>query len=155
MSNTDLPLFEEDNVTYHFEDVKFDLLHKPILTSWFQSTILSKNRNLGFLNFIFCSDNYLHKLNLQYLEHDTFTDVITFSYSDEKIEGDIFISSERVKENAENIGIPFENELHRVMIHGVLHLLGLKDKTKEDKVFMTKNENDYLAVLNKMILNNK
>ena len=152
MSKTEFPLYEEEDITYHFEDVEFEFLNKPILNSWLKSSVSSKEKKLGFLNFIFCTDNYLHKMNVDYLNHDTLTDVITFSYADDRIEGDIFISIDRIKENATDLNISFDNELHRVMIHGVLHLLGFKDKTKEDKDLMTKNENENLAILNGMIL---
>jgi len=152
MSETDFPFREEDEITYHFEEVYFDFPYLSILSTWIKNVVASKNNQLSFLNFIFCNDDYLHNLNVQYLDHDTLTDIITFTYSDDSIEGDIFISIERVKENANNLNIPFEKELHRVMIHGVLHLLGLKDKTKEDKEIMTKNENDCLDILNGMIL---
>jgi len=152
MSKTEFPLHEEEDITYHFEDVEFEFLNKPILNSWLKSTVSSKEKKLGFLNFIFCKDNYLHKMNVEYLNHDTLTDVITFSYADDRIEGDIFISIDRVKENANDLDISFDNELHRVMIHGVLHLLGFKDKTKEDKALMIKNENENLAILNGIIL---
>jgi len=152
MSETDFPFREEDEITYHFEEVYFDFPYQSILSTLIKNVVASKNNQLSFLNFIFCNDDYLHNLNVQYLDHDTLTDIITFTYSDDSIEGDIFISIERVKENANNLNIPFEKELHRVMIHGVLHLLGLKDKTKEDKEIMTKNENDCLDILNGMIL---
>ena len=154
MSKTDFPFDnEEENITYHFEEVLFDFPNKPILSTWIKSVVVSKKKQLGFLNFIFCNDEYLYNLNVQYLDHDTLTDVITFSYSDDdKIEGDIFISIERIKENAIELNIPFEKELQRVMIHGVLHLLGLNDKNIEDKEIMTKNENKCLDILNGMIL---
>lgn len=152
MSNTDFPLSGEDDINFHFENVAFDFSNGPILTSWVKSTISSKKKKLGFLNFIFCNDKYLHGLNVEYLDHDTLTDVITFSYSDDTIEGDIFISIDRVQENANELKVSFTNELHRVMIHGLLHLLGFKDKTKEEKETMTKNENECLVVLDKMIL---
>ena len=101
---------------------------------------------------MFCSDNYLLEINKQYLNHDTYTDIITFDYSTKKepISGDIYIGIERVKENATTFSKSFENELHRVIIHGVLHLLGYKDKTKPAKQEMTKQEDICLKELEKM-----
>ena len=106
------------------------------------------NYQLGELTFIFCSDEYLHKINLEYLDHDTYTDIITFDNADEDgtIEGDIFVSVERVKENAADLKIPFEDELHRVLIHGVLHLLGHDDTTPELKAAMRKEEDKCLSL---------
>lgn len=154
MSNSENPILEEDDINFHSEDLNFDFPDTSIITSWLKSALSSNNKKLRSLNFIFCSDNYLHEMNVKYLGHDTLTDVITFSYSeDEKMEGDIFISIDCVRVNAKELHIPFLNELHRVMIHGVLHLLGLNDKTKADKENMTLNENKLLSILNGMILN--
>jgi rRNA maturation RNase YbeY len=99
------------------------------------------------LNFIFCSDNYLLSINQNYLKHDTLTDIITFNNSEDKrvIVGDIFISLERIRENAQRFNVTSESELHRVMIHGTLHLLGYADKGKEAKALMTDKENHYLS----------
>ncbi len=154
MSNSDIPFYEEeDDISFHFEDVAFDFPSAHTLSSWLKTAISSNNKKLGFVNFIFCNDSYLHKMNLKYLDHDTLTDVITFSYSDTVvIEGDVFISIDRVQENANVHDVSFENELHRVMIHGLLHLLDFNDKTKEDKEIMTINENKHLVILNGMIL---
>ena len=153
MSNSEKPFGEEDDINFHFEDVKFDFPDTHIIISWLKSALSSNNKKLRSLNFIFCSDNYLHEMNVKYLYHDTLTDVITFSYSDDdELEGDVFISTDRVRENATELDIPFHNELHRVMIHGVLHLLGLNDKTKADKENMTLNENKLLSILNGMKL---
>ena len=153
MSDPETPFQVENDINYYFEDVNFDFSNSSILTLWFKSIVASNDRILRTLNFIFCNDKYLLEINLKYLDHDTLTDVITFSYSEDKaIEGDIFISAERVKENAANLKVSFENELHRVMIHGLLHLIGLDDKTKEGKEIMTNNENKHLSILNGMIL---
>ncbi len=155
MSNPDIPFFEGDDITYHFENIQFDFTDKSIITSWLKASITSYHKKLNVLNFIFCNDHYLHDLNVKYLNHDTFTDVITFSYSDENIEGDIFISIDRIRENSNEFGISFNNELYRVMIHGVLHLVGFNDKTSKEKENMTKMENVHLAILNGMILDKK
>ena len=104
---------------------------------------------MGDINYIFCSDNYLHQINFQYLDHDTFTDIITFDQSDkDQIEGDIFISIDRVHENANERNISFVNELHRVMIHGILHLLGYNDKTPKEKQLMREKEDECLSLRN-------
>lgn len=105
--------------------------------------------HIGSINFIFCSDEYLFQLNQKYLKHDTYTDIITFDSSVEETEisGDIFISLERVKENSKQFSGSFVKELHRVMIHGILHLLGYKDKSPKDKEAMSGKEDYYLSLL--------
>ena len=153
MSNPDFPVFnEEEDITFHSEDIAFNLSNIQILSDWLKIIIDSNNKKLSFLNYIFCSDEYLHDINMKYLNHDTLTDVITFPYSDDLIEGDIFISIDRIRENAVKLNVPFDNELHRVMVHGLLHLIGLNDKTENEKKLMTKNENESLSILNGMIL---
>jgi probable rRNA maturation factor len=136
----------------HFfsEETSFSPKAKTALRNWINETILSEKHQLQELNFIFCSDDYLLKINQQYLDHDTYTDIITFDNSEEKgaIYGDIFISIDRVKENAKDFKTTLINELHRVIIHGTLHLLGYPDKKKADKEKMTAKENQYLAIRN-------
>jgi len=133
----------------HFfsEDISFTLKHKGLLRTWIKNTIVEEGFKLRELNFIFCSDNYLLSMNQQYLKHDTFTDIITFDNSEKKgeIVGDIFISLERIQENAQGFKVKTEDELHRVMIHGTLHLLGYGDKGKEAKALMTDKEDLYLS----------
>jgi probable rRNA maturation factor len=124
-------------------------VHFPRKTSsWIKSTIKKEKHRLNMLNFIFCTDEELYQINVQYLKHKTFTDIITFDNSEEPglVEGDIYISIDRVKDNASSLGIPFETELNRVMIHGVLHLLGYKDKTSAHKTKMRKKEDAYLSL---------
>jgi len=112
---------------------------------WVKGIILEENKKEGDIVFVFCNDEYLLKKNIQFLNHDTYTDVITFDYcSDSIINGDIFISTERVKENAKNLEVDFFNELNRVMVHGLLHLLGYKDKTELDAKLMREKEDFYL-----------
>ena len=114
---------------------------------WLENIINSENKILGEIAFIFCRDEYLLDKNIKYLNHNTFTDVITFDYCiDDIISGDIFISIERVKENSRIYEIPFLKELDRVMIHGLLHLLGYNDKEKNDSDRMTKKEDFYLNI---------
>ena len=138
-------------IYFHTEDIKFTLKKKTILKKWIASTINKKKRLLGELNIVFCSDDFLLDINKQYLQHDTLTDIVTFDYSKEDIQipvsGDIFISIDRVKENAKKFSKDFESELHRVIIHGTLHLLGYKDKTKPHKLEMTNQEDRCLKEL--------
>ncbi|GJM31742.1 MAG: endoribonuclease YbeY [Saprospiraceae bacterium] len=154
MSDNDGLLFEpewpseaEPSIEYYSEDIDFDVDNPTKLSSWITSVIEAEKKELLHLNFIFSSDNYLHQINLEYLNHDTFTDIITFPYSDPpRIHGDIFISIERIRENAHQFKTSFSNELHRVMIHGVLHLCGYGDKLPEEKSLMTKKENGALQM---------
>lgn len=133
----------------HFfqEDISFPLKNKIKLKNWIKSTINSEGKKVGELNFIFCSDNYLLEINQQYLKHDTFTDIITFDNSEKQniISGDIFISYERVEENAGKFSTSITDELHRIIIHGTLHLIGFKDKSKADKELMTMKEDEHLT----------
>ena len=132
----------------HFfeEDITYKLKHKTALRQWISQTIQAEGFKLKELTYIFCSDSYLLQINQQYLNHDTYTDIITFDNSDiEKvIVGDIFISIERIRENAMKFNITETDELHRVIIHGALHLLGYKDKTPVTKQKMTLKEDFYL-----------
>jgi len=117
------------------------------IREWLLAVILAEGKSAGEISFIFCDDNYLHEMNVKYLSHDTLTDVITFDYSEEnRISGDVFISIDRVRENAVNFTKPLDEEIHRVMVHGVLHLCGFKDKTKKDAVLMRQKEDSYLAL---------
>jgi len=135
-------------ITFNYETT-FSLSYEEKLQSWISSTILDKGFKLGEINFIFCDDEYLHKLNVEFLQHDTLTDVISFDNTlGSLIAGDIFISIDRIKENAIDFKTSFNNELHRVMIHGVLHFLGFKDKLPSDKSLMTEAENNALKLLN-------
>src|SRR5262245_34442284 len=116
------------DINFFQEEIRFKLPHPRITSRWIRAVATSEKSKVALLNFIFCSDKYLKKINLEYLAHDTFTDIVTFDYSDtEGIQGDIFISIERVKENARKFDAQFQDELHRVMVHGVLHLLGYTD----------------------------
>jgi rRNA maturation RNase YbeY len=133
----------------HFfeEDIAYKLKHKTNLKYWIWNVILAEGYKLKELNYIFCSDNYLLNLNKQYLDHDTYTDIVTFdnSEADGVILGDIFISIDRIRENAITYQIEEADELHRVMVHGVLHLLGYGDKETGDKELMTSKEDKYLS----------
>jgi probable rRNA maturation factor len=133
-------------INYFTENIVFALQKKMLVTSWIQEIITQEKSVLGYLNFIFCSDPYLLAHNVQYLNHDTLTDVITFDYSESchLIEGEVYISIERVCENATTYQVSFIQELHRVIAHGVLHLLGYKDKTDTQKAEIRKKEDFYL-----------
>ena len=137
------------NINFFTEDLSFTLKSKTSIRQWILDTIIAEGYALEELNFIFCSDEYLLVMNKQYLDHDTYTDVITFDNAEEPktIVGDIFISVDRVRENATDLNHLFTNELCRVMIHGTLHLLGYPDKTKAAKSIMTGKEDHYLANL--------
>ena len=133
----------------HFftEGISYTLKQKSLIRNWIRETIINEGYKLRELNFIFCTDEYLLSINQQYLQHDTLTDIITFDNSTKKtdISGDIFISLDRVRENALNFKVNEKDELHRVMIHGTLHLLGYPDKGKAAKAVMTEKENYYLS----------
>ena len=134
----------------HFfsEEVVFTLQEEESIRLWLLAVVQETKRSISQLSYIFTSDKYLLQINQEYLHHDTFTDIITFQYSEnpESLESDIFISIDRVKENARTLGIPFYEELHRVMIHGILHLIGYEDKTALQKREMRNLENHYLAL---------
>ena len=118
---------------------------KAKLKIWIKKSIQNENFKVGSINYIFCTDEYLLDVNKKFLNHDYFTDIITFDYTEKPIiSGDLFISTERVLENAKQLNLPFENELKRVMIHGIIHLFGYQDNTKKEKETMTEKENLYL-----------
>ncbi len=137
------------NIHFFYEEVDFKISHEKQLTEWIESVVHSHNFTILEINYIFCSDNYLLEINKQHLNHDYFTDIITFDNSEEstQIESDVFISIDRIKENAANLSINMAAELHRVMIHGVLHLLGFGDKSKEEKRLMREKEDACLSLL--------
>ena len=138
------------SVNFFNEDIVFTLKNKIKVKDWIKSTVKAEGHTLQELNYIFCSDQYLLQINQQYLDHDTYTDIITFDNSDKHkvIIGDIFISIERIRENAVKFGSGLENELHRVIIHGALHLLGYQDKKADSKKLMTQKEDHYLGLRN-------
>jgi len=134
-------------ISFFEEDINYKLKNKTLVRQWIKETIVAEGFKLKELNYIFCSDAYLLTLNQQYLDHDTYTDIITFDNSEVKgdIVGDIFISIERIRENAVKFGHSETDELHRVIIHGALHLLGYTDKSVVTKKKMTQKEDEYLA----------
>ena len=126
-----------------YSETDFNIEDTKALSHWISEIILHENHELGDLTYVFCDDDYLHKLNLQFLNHDTLTDIISFDNSlGKQIHGEIYISVERVKENARTYQVAFLEELHRVIIHGVLHFCGYKDKTKKQQETMSCKENE-------------
>jgi len=132
------------------EEIEFTLQQTDEISFWLQNIITEHHFTLENLTYIFCDDNYLLEINQEYLDHDTLTDIITFNNADEAgiIESDIFISIERVRENAGNLKVEFRNELHRVIVHGILHLLNYDDKTDDLKRQMRSKEDYYLSLRN-------
>jgi rRNA maturation RNase YbeY len=129
-------------------ETHFNFFYKKLLFSWIYSLINHEKVILGEINYIYCNDEYLLMMNNKYLNHNFYTDIITFNYvKKSNISGDIFISLDRIKENALKWGVSFEKELYRVMIHGILHLLSYKDKYHTDKFIMKDKENFYLDLL--------
>ena len=144
------------SIVYFTEDVSFPKLKRRITSGWIKSVIVYEGKSLGDISFIFCSDSYLLKVNQKYLEHDYYTDIITFDYVEgNTVNGDIFISVDRVGENSIQFSKSFENELNRILVHGVLHLIGYKDKSKKDKKLMTQKEDIYLNLLENSLLGGK
>lgn len=136
------------SIHFFSEDIAFKPKSPRKVKAWISKSIVKEKASFKEINYIFCSDSYLLNLNKEYLNHNTLTDIITFDNSESKgeIEGDIYISVERVKDNAARFNVSFEEELHRVMIHGVLHLLGYKDKTASQKLLMRKKEEACLSL---------
>ncbi len=133
-------------ISFNYE-IDFEIPEETIYTEWISSVILSENKSEGEINYIFCDDDYLVEINQQYLNHDTLTDIISFDYSlGNEIHGDIYISVERVRENAEEFKVSFEEELKRVMIHGVLHYCGYKDKSESDESLMRSKEDEKIKL---------
>lgn len=136
------------SISFHSEGVDFHLDNEKKIVSWIKKSIKNESKNLGELSYIFCSDDYLLNLNQQYLNHNTYTDIITFDYTEKGvISGDIFISIDRVKENATKYKVNYSIELARVIIHGALHLMGYKDKKPTEKEVMRSKEDFYLTLL--------
>ncbi len=137
-------------IFFFSENIKFEIKNKNTIRNWIRKVVQKEsNKTIDTINFVFCSDNYLYTINEKYLNHKTLTDIITFDHSENNktLESDIFISIPRIKENSQVLGISFLAELHRVMIHGILHLLGYQDHTEDEKKFMREKENECLTLL--------
>lgn len=134
-------------ILYYYEDVDFVFKNKTLNNRWLRLVAESEIKRIGDISIIFCSDNYILDINQRYLQHDYFTDIITFDYCEgDKLSGDLFISIDSVKENAMEYGSGFSDELNRVIVHGILHLIGYDDHTEEDIAMMRKKENYYLSL---------
>ena len=133
-------------INFNYEN-EFNLDNEEGISNWLSQVIVSEKKKEGEINYIFCDDEYLLKINLEYLNHDTLTDIISFDYTvGNEINGDIFISVERVQDNANDFEVSFEDELRRVLVHGVLHYCGYKDKSEQDEVLMRAKEDEKLAM---------
>ena len=140
-------------VLFHSE-TRFQLRQKMMYKKWLTALATTHGKKLGDINYIFCDDNYLLQLNLQYLQHDTLTDIITFDYVEgDLLNGDIYISVERVRENADIFGVTFDEELLRVLAHGLLHLCGFKDKSKKDAAEMRRQEAAAMTLFHNLLNN--
>ncbi|SOC79419.1 rRNA maturation RNase YbeY [Salinimicrobium sediminis] len=136
----------EEIINFYSENV-FELEHSSQFETWIKEVIASEGKKVGEISFIFCDDEYLLEINQQYLDHDTYTDIISFDNSVGNIlNGDIFISTERVAENASEYGVTFEEEIKRVIVHGVLHFCGYKDKSKEEAQLMRTKEEEKMKM---------
>lgn len=134
-------------MTYFNYETDFDLENEPSYEKWISTIIQSEEKEEGEINYIFCDDDYLLKINVDYLDHDTLTDIISFDYSEGNfLQGDIFISIERVRENAAEFNTIFEEELKRVMAHGILHYCGYKDKSEEESLAMRQKEEEKIKM---------
>lgn len=136
----------EEGISF-FSETNFSLENESGVLTWLLASAKAENKTIGFLNVIFLDDDGLLAINKEYLKHDYYTDVITFDYNEnELVNGEVFISIDRIKENASELNISFNNELHRVIIHGLLHLFGYKDKSADDKQLMRSKEDYYLPL---------
>jgi probable rRNA maturation factor len=139
------------SINFFTEDTSFKLTNRSVYKNWIKTVIVDYGFVPGEISYVFCSDNYLLSINIEHLKHNTYTDIITFNYNEEdRISSDIFISIDRVKENASKFHITFAEELARVMIHGVLHLIGFNDKTEDEKQKMRLQEDNSLEKLKAM-----
>ena len=133
-------------INFNYE-TDFNLDNEEAIASWLSAVIISEKKKEGEISFIFCDDEYLHKINLEYLNHDTLTDVISFDYTmGNEISGDVFISVERVKDNAGDFNVSFEDELKRVLVHGILHYCGYKDKGEAEELLMRTKEDEKIGL---------
>ena len=138
---------KEKEILFYNEEVDYELQNKEDLKNWIRSVASKEGKSIGALNIVLCTDEYLHALNVEFLDHDTLTDIITFPSETEDLSGDIFISLDRIKENANIYRVDLSNELHRVIIHGVLHMCGYEDKSQEQRLEMRQKEEESLRLL--------
>jgi probable rRNA maturation factor len=147
MEFPDLPQEAPQGVQYFVEELEedFELEQEARTFDWIVETVEAEQKRVHTISYIFCNDDFLYEMNVEHLQHDDLTDVITFPYQSDPIEGEVYISIDRIKENAEKYNITWQHELRRVMVHGALHLCGYTDKTEADRTAMTGKENFYLA----------
>lgn len=133
-------------ISFNYE-TEFELPNENEIEKWLSEVIVSESKKEGDINYIFCDDEYLHEINVKYLDHDTLTDIISFDYSiGNELHGDIFVSVERVADNAKDFNVSFDEELKRVLAHGILHFAGYKDKSDEDVLLMRSKEDEKIAM---------
>jgi rRNA maturation RNase YbeY len=133
-------------ISFNYE-TEFELPNENEIEKWLSEVIVSESKKEGDINYIFCDDEYLHEINVKYLDHDTLTDIISFDYSmGNELHGDIFVSVERVADNAKDFNVSFDEELKRVLAHGILHFAGYKDKSEEDELLMRSKEDEKIAM---------
>jgi len=133
-------------INFNYE-TEFTLENEQAFADWLSALIISENKNEGEINYIFCDDEYLHKINVEYLNHDTLTDIISFDYTvGNELNGDIFVSVERVEDNAKDFNVSFIEELKRVLAHGILHYCGYKDKSDSEAELMRSKEDEKIAM---------
>ena len=133
-------------ISFNYES-DFSLEQEEVYASWIETIVESENKILGEISYVFCDDEYLHSINMQYLNHDTLTDIISFDYTEgDIISGDIFVSIERVVDNAKDFNVPFDEELKRVLAHGILHYCGYKDKSDSDVLLMRAKEEEKIKL---------
>jgi len=133
-------------ISFNYE-TDFELSDETAISEWLSNVIISESKKEGDINYIFCDDEYLHRINVEYLDHDTLTDIISFDYSvGNELHGDIFVSVERVADNAKDFNVSFDEELKRVLVHGILHYAGYKDKSEEDELKMRQKEDEKLLI---------
>ncbi|MGK4566523.1 rRNA maturation RNase YbeY [Flavobacterium sp. 3HN19-14] len=133
-------------ISFNYE-TDFELGNEKAYSKWLSEVIISEKKEEGEINYVFCDDDYLHKINVEYLQHDTLTDIISFDYSvGNELHGDIFVSVERVKDNALDFNVSFAEELKRVLVHGILHYCGYKDKSELEEQFMRNKENEKILM---------
>jgi rRNA maturation RNase YbeY len=136
-----------EQIINFYSENDFELQEEKSFDTWIRKVISSEEKQLGEINYIFCDDHYLYKINLKFLDHDTYTDIISFDNSEgDELNGDIFISTDRVTENAKEYNVDFSDELKRVMIHGILHLCGYGDKTESEAALMRQKEDEKIAL---------
>lgn len=136
-----------EQIINFYSENDFELQEENKIDSWIRNVIASEEKKLGEINYIFCDDDYLHKINLKFLNHDTYTDIISFDNTEgNELNGDIFISTDRVVENAKEYNVEFNQEIKRVMAHGILHLCGYRDKTESEAALMRQKEDEKIAL---------